>query len=274
MRIYFIFFIITILKLQLNSQKCVWGDCINGKGKYIFDDGAIYIGDFKKGKLEGFGEYKDKYGNYYKGFFKNNKFDSVGILIRSDSIKYIGYFKNGKRHGIGTQYYPNKYVERGLWENDKFIKEAEFQDIVVKEPYSFCSPFLNLIKASYNNFSDIRGELINPLLKGIFYCTLEIKELTSYYFDSLNNFYGTYYKGNQNAEGKFYELSLMVYNCFLESCYKITLTEKTFNDKKINEFKIIDFISECPDVIGTTIEVILEKEEELYKVSLKVSKNT
>lgn len=45
---------------------------MNGKGKFIFDDGSIYEGELIDGKFEGFGILTtNKY--IYEGRWKNNK---------------------------------------------------------------------------------------------------------------------------------------------------------------------------------------------------------
>ena len=49
-------FIIFLTPLISFSQgKCVIGDCENGVGTYLWDDGDIYEGSFENGKLHGVG---------------------------------------------------------------------------------------------------------------------------------------------------------------------------------------------------------------------------
>lgn len=68
----------------------------DGEGKAIFDDATKYIGSFKNGELNGYGELEfvsgDWEGRFYKGFFKDNDMDT-GMLI-SGSLVYQGSFRD------------------------------------------------------------------------------------------------------------------------------------------------------------------------------------
>ncbi|MBF0212422.1 MAG: hypothetical protein HQM00_02525 [Magnetococcales bacterium] len=50
---------------------CVEGDCKNGLGTFIHDDGARYIGGWSKGKKHGKGEFRFSSGGGYKGVWEN-----------------------------------------------------------------------------------------------------------------------------------------------------------------------------------------------------------
>ena len=67
---------------------CIQGDCENGYGVYEYSD-AKYEGNYKKGKFSGYGKYTwyDD-GNVYIGEFKknkphqnSNKTDNIALLI-------------------------------------------------------------------------------------------------------------------------------------------------------------------------------------------------
>ena len=74
---------------------CLKGDCYNGEGVYVWEDGSRYEGNFENGKRSGNGTY------YYSG-----------------GAKYIGNHANGSRNGQGTYFYPsgNKYT--GEWKDE------------------------------------------------------------------------------------------------------------------------------------------------------------
>jgi hypothetical protein len=38
-----------------------------------------------------------------------------------DGKEYVGEWKNGNKHGQGTYTYADGRVEKGQWENDKFL---------------------------------------------------------------------------------------------------------------------------------------------------------
>jgi len=61
-----------------SEGKCIQGDCNNGYGIFVFDDGRVYEGQWKKGL-----------------------FDGMGRLIFISGSKYSGEFKNGLMHGYG-----------------------------------------------------------------------------------------------------------------------------------------------------------------------------
>jgi hypothetical protein len=44
-----------------------------GRGKYVYANGAAYEGDFKNGNMEGQGKYIHGNGDVYEGHWKNNK---------------------------------------------------------------------------------------------------------------------------------------------------------------------------------------------------------
>ncbi|MDH3775479.1 MAG: hypothetical protein OER59_00325, partial [Desulfobulbaceae bacterium] len=57
---------------------CIQGNCNNGYGIFIFDDGRVYEGQWKMGL-----------------------FDGMGKLIFISGSKYTGEFKKGHIHGYG-----------------------------------------------------------------------------------------------------------------------------------------------------------------------------
>lgn len=79
---------------------CLEGDCYEGYGIYVWEDGTRYEGNFKEGQRSGEGTY------YY-----------------STGAKYVGNQVNGNRHGFGTYYDPSGGKYSGEWVNDE--KEGE-----------------------------------------------------------------------------------------------------------------------------------------------------
>jgi len=63
---------------------CIQGNCNNGYGIFIFNDGRVYEGQWKKGL-----------------------FDGMGKLIFISGSKYTGEFKKGLMHGYGKINFPN-----------------------------------------------------------------------------------------------------------------------------------------------------------------------
>jgi len=70
------------------STECISGDCRDGYGIMVFDDGSYYEGDWRNGKMDGKGSY-----------------------IYKDGQKYIGSWKSGEINGQGefSEYQPYLY---------------------------------------------------------------------------------------------------------------------------------------------------------------------
>ncbi|MBF0627829.1 MAG: hypothetical protein HQL91_06370 [Magnetococcales bacterium] len=56
---------------------CVEGNCENGFGTFIHDDGARYIGNWSHGKKHGSGEFQFSSGGGYKGIWKNGHLTKI-----------------------------------------------------------------------------------------------------------------------------------------------------------------------------------------------------
>jgi hypothetical protein len=82
---------------QQDQVGCSSGNCNNGQGTYVFDDGSKFVGNFLNGKLHGQGTYTTTKGE-----------------------RYVGEFRNGMYNGYGTYYYNNGTVNEGQWENNEF----------------------------------------------------------------------------------------------------------------------------------------------------------
>ena len=99
------------------QAKCLSGNCSNGYGKFIYDDGDIYEGDFVNGKREGQGTYTSKSGKVHIGRFANNQPNGKGKLKYPDGENYEGDFVNGKFEGQGTYNFKNGEVYVGQFAN-------------------------------------------------------------------------------------------------------------------------------------------------------------
>ena len=68
---------------------------IGGRGKYIYPDGEIYEGDYKRGIKQGFGKVKFNNGNIYEGPFNNGLPHGIGKFIKNGKSRNVE-FNNGK----------------------------------------------------------------------------------------------------------------------------------------------------------------------------------
>lgn len=79
----------------VNSQGCVQGDCQNGFGRYIFNDGAKYTGPFRNGLPHGRGTVIYANGERYEGFFAKGSFDGQGTYFIPNGTRMTGNWHNG-----------------------------------------------------------------------------------------------------------------------------------------------------------------------------------
>lgn len=79
-----------------------------GKGKYYFEDGSVYYGEFKNNEFNGQGILNSTSdGSVYKGNFRNNSREGNGELIFKNGDKYIGKFELDEMQGKGKYIYNN-----------------------------------------------------------------------------------------------------------------------------------------------------------------------
>lgn len=78
------------------SAQCVSGNCINGKGTFVYPSGAKYIGDFKNGEIHG-----------------------IGVCYYTNNSKYSGQWRNRYPEGKGTKTYSDGTTRTGLWKKGK-----------------------------------------------------------------------------------------------------------------------------------------------------------
>ena len=79
---------------------CKSGNCVDGKGMFIYNDNTVYEGEFNDNRPHGYGICYFADGDIYVGFWKENFFD-----------------------GKGTFYYSNGEIITGNWKEDKKLIE-------------------------------------------------------------------------------------------------------------------------------------------------------
>lgn len=77
---------------SVGETGCISGNCQNGQGMYVFPNGAVYVGEFFEGEIQG-----------------------VGICYYPDGSKYQGAWKARQPHGNGTKTYVDGSKRTGLW---------------------------------------------------------------------------------------------------------------------------------------------------------------
>lgn len=84
----------------VNAQ-CTTGNCYEGTGSYLFENGDLFNGSWKKGLPFGYGVYEFTNGDVYKGAWLNGLMDGRGTYTYNNGNKYIGEWKTGKMNGRG-----------------------------------------------------------------------------------------------------------------------------------------------------------------------------
>lgn len=130
------------------EDRCLEGDCVNGKGVMEKSEGIKYEGEFKDSLPHGSGKFvyppetpgnSEKYvsrpvgtyegrverglaqgkgtftfldGSKYIGDFKDNKMEGKGRMTNANGVIYDGGFERGRPNGQGTVIFPDgrKYV--------------------------------------------------------------------------------------------------------------------------------------------------------------------
>lgn len=81
---------------QARPEKgCVFGDCRDGHGTYIFADGNKYIGFFRDGLPDGRGTVFYANGERYEGQMGNAQFNGYGTLFLKDGTAVSGHWRDG-----------------------------------------------------------------------------------------------------------------------------------------------------------------------------------
>lgn len=134
----------------LKNGKCISGDCNNGRGKFMYNDGNEYTGSWQNGKRHGYGmmvwvqtclrKYRfDKQQGPYRYDGKSYPIDPIVLPILTVitnvkesktrkffdqldlDIKYIGNWSNDAMDGTGTLYLNDGTIMYGKWVQDKYM---------------------------------------------------------------------------------------------------------------------------------------------------------
>jgi tetratricopeptide (TPR) repeat protein len=102
---------------------CMQGNCHNGYGIFVFDDGRVYEGQWNKGL-----------------------FDGMGKLIFISGSKYIGEFKKGLMHGYGKINLPNGSEKKCEVINGEIQVDEPTKQLWIKETTSEFEEYIVYLK--------------------------------------------------------------------------------------------------------------------------------
>jgi hypothetical protein len=90
------------------------------KGVYEYNDGKVHKGEFKDGKLTGFGVIFDKNsGSCLRGDFENGQLNGYGQDVISEDQYYEGNFENGVKTGMGKCFDKDGFGYQGDYKDGK-----------------------------------------------------------------------------------------------------------------------------------------------------------
>ncbi len=117
------FFILLInysLFISAQTTGCVYGDCDNGYGKYVWENGDEYIGDWVDNQQEGNGTFYFKTGSKYVGEYKSGTRWGTGTYTWSTGEKHTGQWMSDSQHGEGSYYDSYGNVTVGVWKDGTY----------------------------------------------------------------------------------------------------------------------------------------------------------
>ncbi|CAL9210716.1 unnamed protein product, partial [Musa hybrid cultivar] len=91
------------------------GNVPEGSGKYIWSDGCIYEGEWRRGMRHGRGNITWPLGAVYDGEFSGGYLHGNGTYTGPDNLSYKGRWKLNLRHGLGYQTHPSGDIFEGSW---------------------------------------------------------------------------------------------------------------------------------------------------------------
>lgn len=101
----FLLFALFTVFTSSSLAQCTTGNCYEGNGSYLFENGDLYNGQWKKGEMNGYGVYEFASGDVYKGAWKKGLMEGRGTYTYANGDKYIGMWKEGKMNGRGHFYW-------------------------------------------------------------------------------------------------------------------------------------------------------------------------
>jgi len=91
------------------------GNVPEGSGKYVWSDGCIYEGEWRRGMRHGNGTLIFPSGAAYEGEFSGGYMHGQGTYTWPGHVTYKGRWRLNLKHGLGYQTYANGDVFEGAW---------------------------------------------------------------------------------------------------------------------------------------------------------------
>lgn len=98
---------------------CISGNCKKGFGKFRYENGTTYEGEFKKGQFEGKGTMILSTGEQYTGDFKEGQQTGIAKIIFDNGNVWEGKSHHGNPDGLGKMVYLNGSQYNGIMDRWK-----------------------------------------------------------------------------------------------------------------------------------------------------------
>jgi hypothetical protein len=111
-------FVVVLPLWTFAQQGCILGNCRQGYGTFIFEDGSRYTGEFQDGYIHGLGIFEAPDGEKYTGNWIRQKRWGKGRRLYANGDLYVGDFKEDKIFGFGEMWFHDGGYYRGKWEDN------------------------------------------------------------------------------------------------------------------------------------------------------------
>lgn len=102
---------------------CVSGDCLDGKGVFVYPTRERYVGEFEEGDKHGEGaEYYADGKLKYRGNFRDNLRADYGIYYYRNGDKYEGWFAKNVPNGKGVYIFADGERFAGMFRNGQPVQ--------------------------------------------------------------------------------------------------------------------------------------------------------
>ena len=128
---------------------------LSGKGKYTFENGSCYEGEFVDGELTGCGRLTHVDGSFREGYFVNGNQIGRGKISWVNGDRYEGDFVNGKLSGKGMYIRPNGDCYEGDFVNGALTGKGKF---TTTRGISFEGDFVNWKENGWGKYIHRNGE--------------------------------------------------------------------------------------------------------------------
>lgn len=244
---------------------CLKGDCQNGYGVMVWDNGQHYEGNFKNGQRYGYGYMRYTTGNIYIGEWEENTQHGHGMLSFKEhptQKKFVGEWKRNVREGYGTLHQKDGTYKAGFWRKNQFISEPETGQCLKGDcengwgtyAYDDYSLYIGEFKDKkrhgegtliYKLGTKYKGSHVNDQREGF----------GTYYYAGGNKYVGDWKANKKTGEGNMYAKGRLLYTAQWEK--NIPLSKTYPEELPDNPTRIVQNTDRDKD--GPAIEILSPK---------------